>query len=144
MSHHRPAWDRGIPRPPDKTSLRPGGWGESDNSYSRESLAWYFPHLAQVLEGLSPCLQKKKQKKKKRQHTKWDFRSRFPNCYILNPLKDSFACLFSLFVMRYFKVIEDKPPGTDHSASAAVNSKTVSSHLYPPHFPHPIPWVILK
>lgn len=105
MSQLKPAWDRGIPCPLDKPHCGPGA-GLSQPTATLENLQPnIFSHLAQAPEGLFLCLKMKKKKKKV-----LTYQTVFQKLVskLLNPESfegNFFVCLFSLFIVRYFKII---------------------------------------
>ena len=62
-SHNRPAPGRGMPRPLDKASLWPGGWGESDNSTLENLWLDIPPTWLKYLRGFFLVYKRKRKRK---------------------------------------------------------------------------------
>ena len=149
MSHHRPAWGRGIPCPPERNLTMAWGEvgsGESDHSYSWESPSWCFPPIISSNWGAFSF------KTKKATDTPNGIsEANFQIVPFQIALKESFVSLYYLFLLwdifKLYRIRENNKTNC-HVWITRLQQLWIhrpSRFLSPPYLlSHPIPWVISK
>lgn len=126
-----------------KTSLWQGQWVESNNSYSWESLYWYFPHLYQVTKGFFLCEKKRKKERKSTNSPKGISEANFQIGTSWSPLEE-FCLVVLTFHYGTFLIFTERTMEWTalYRSFSFSNSEFMDKHVSSPSS-YPILWVIL-